>query len=544
MTQDKFFIFLHGPLRVLAPDGNDITPRGSKAQAVIALLTEDSRQRRSRRWIESKLWSDRGPKQASGSLRQTLCEIRDAFGAHAGLLGSDRLMVWLEPDRIQSSLNDPLQAGVCHREILEGLDVRDSEFEDWLRALRHRHEAPAPLPGTPPRLAQRGLRLICTTSDGITGSDALIGRVIADQVGRNIAERVALWQVARDLRTLGGGPVGAELEVRCDVSRDLGQGVAYIRVSHCGDGRVLFSRFHRPAPGGDLLAEDFVSALAHEATLRTLEQLPEVIGPGVEQAVATGYCNIALQNLWSFVPARMAEAENLMLRAHGADGNAVYLAWISFIRMARVIERNERPDATFLEEVDEIARHALEQGQDNAMAQSLVALTRTLLFDDLDDGARIARDALRLNSGNLFARQALAVAGIAHGAADLAYRHSSFCQTAAGGDRGRHVWELYHALVCLANGRTDEAMHAAGRAVALCPDFVAPHRLLLALHASRADDTGAARHLAALTRLEPGFTLDAYLNDDSYPVDTLRRAGLLREVGDLYGLSRQRLGQF
>jgi tetratricopeptide (TPR) repeat protein len=255
----------------------------------------------------------------------------------------------------------------------------------------------------------------------------------------------------------------------------------------------------------------------------------------VRQAAATNFCNLALRKLWTFEAAKVAEAETLMRQAYDIDSNGVYLAWTAFIRMARVIERNEHPDAAFLEEVDCLMRQALELTPDNAMALALIALTRALLFDDLEAGVRMASDALQSNSANLLARQALAVAGSARGDTGQAHRLSVFCRSAVGTDQGRHLWELYHALICLSDGRIDEAMAAAQLAAAQCPNFVAPRRLLVALYAWRGDVDGVEKQLAALARLEPGFTLDAYLRDDRYPVDTLRRANLLRHAASIFG---------
>lgn len=526
-----FTISLIGPLRVRAPNGTEITPRGTKAQGMIALLAEHDGRRRSRRWIEARLWSDRAPAQASGSLRQTLIEIRRAFGDYHDLLGSDRLAVWLDPARVTVDLDHA--STTSQREILEGLDVRDPEFEDWLRLLRQRQPTvapPAPSASTP----EREIRLTCVTSDTLVGPDALIGRIIADQVGRNIGERVSLQQVAPGKPVPDAGePPAADIEIQCDVSREVGGGVVFLQITHCRDRRVLFSSLRRPEPGGDLLAEEFVSTLAHEAALRTLTQLPQAVGLGVAQAAATGFCNLALRKLWTFEAAKVDEAEMLMRKAFETDGNGVYLAWIAFIRMARVIERNQRPDPSFLEEVDGLMRHALELAPHNAMAWALIALTRTLLFNDLETGAHMAADALRLNSGNLFARQALAVAGVAQGDTPHAHRLSAFCRMAVGTDQGWHLWELYHAVVCIADHRLDEAIIAAQRAVSQCPDFVAPRRLLLALQAARGNFSAAETQIAALSRLEPGFSLDAFLRDDRYPADTLRRANLLRQAASI-----------
>ena len=65
-----------GVFRVLTHDGQDLTPRGRKARALLAILALTSTRRRSRPALQDKLWSDRGPEQGAASLRQTLSEIR------------------------------------------------------------------------------------------------------------------------------------------------------------------------------------------------------------------------------------------------------------------------------------------------------------------------------------------------------------------------------------------------------------------------------------------------------------------------------------
>src|SRR5438552_18994278 len=78
--QPELRISVIGAFRVLAPDGEDLTPRGRKARALLAILALTPTRRRSRPALQDKLWSDRGPEQGAASLRQTLTEIRRAFG--------------------------------------------------------------------------------------------------------------------------------------------------------------------------------------------------------------------------------------------------------------------------------------------------------------------------------------------------------------------------------------------------------------------------------------------------------------------------------
>ena len=92
---DALFARLVGVLSLNDDAGRDCTPRSNKARGIVALLALTPDRKRSRRWIEAKLWSDRGPDQASGSLRQALMDLRTSLGPAAGALQADREFVSL-----------------------------------------------------------------------------------------------------------------------------------------------------------------------------------------------------------------------------------------------------------------------------------------------------------------------------------------------------------------------------------------------------------------------------------------------------------------
>jgi hypothetical protein len=134
------FIRLVGQFQVLDALGQDHTPRGSKARALIAMLCRTPDHCRPRRWLESRLWSDRGAEQASGSLRQALTELRKALGPLADHLQSDRDCVRLTGFQtdLQRDPEAARQALGGEREFLEGIDILDPAFGDWLAEERQR----------------------------------------------------------------------------------------------------------------------------------------------------------------------------------------------------------------------------------------------------------------------------------------------------------------------------------------------------------------------------------------------------------------------
>lgn len=520
---DRFTIQFYGGFAVRTPDGRDVTPKGSKARGLLALIAEAEDMRRGRRWLESMLWSDRSPGQASGSLRQTLTEIRAALGEDADLFAADRLEVWLDPARVATDLGGETAPRQDGRQLLEGLTIRDPAFNGWLDALRARHAA---RPAAPSPIAGReGLKIRCVMSETGSPAERIAGNIVADQVAKNLEERLSALRFAG---AEGAGQVTPDLEIRCEVAEQGGRGVVFLRIEYAQDGRTLFSA-HRDVEGGaaDAISAQTITGLVHSAAAKLTHRLPAILDLARPEAAALGYMSLGLRKLSRFEPDRLNEAEGFFGQAYEAEKNGVYLAWKAFARMAQLVEGAEgNPDAR-LEEVHQLTADSLQQSGDNGLAVALVALTRIMLEDDLTGPAELARLATAWNASSLFAQQTLAVAHSAVGDTAKAYELSRACRHADPEDELGHLWELYHALVCISSGRLEEARAASRRAADAAPGFVAPRRQLVALCAHAGDMAGARSYLGELMRLEQDFSLDRYLNDPDYPVLTLRNAGLI-----------------
>ena len=112
---------LCGVFRIVTEDGRIITPRAAKAQAMLALLLTEPNMTRTRKWLQDKLWSDRGKKQGQESVRQSLQQIRRAFGDLSDIL------ITVENQHTVSLDRDRVMIAPCQdRQFLEGLDVGGS----------------------------------------------------------------------------------------------------------------------------------------------------------------------------------------------------------------------------------------------------------------------------------------------------------------------------------------------------------------------------------------------------------------------------------
>lgn len=137
--------FLLGPFAIADTQGNVITPKTQKTCAMLAMLILSPRATRTRVWIRDKLWSDRSEEQAGASLRQALLDARRSLG-HLGseIILADKKSISLDLSKINvdteslmmSALESAGGRGALERalneDLLEGMDIRDPEFEDWL----------------------------------------------------------------------------------------------------------------------------------------------------------------------------------------------------------------------------------------------------------------------------------------------------------------------------------------------------------------------------------------------------------------------------
>ncbi|QUJ78147.1 hypothetical protein KDD17_17550 [Sulfitobacter albidus] len=132
MAAAKTKIFLSGPLQIICDDGRDATPPGTKAKALLALVVLSKNAVRSRAWLQDHLWSTSAPAQGAASLRKELSRLSKFFGAQdLSWFTIARDTVSIDLGAVEVDIFDT-DLPPDRAELLEGLDVGDPEFEDWL----------------------------------------------------------------------------------------------------------------------------------------------------------------------------------------------------------------------------------------------------------------------------------------------------------------------------------------------------------------------------------------------------------------------------
>jgi TolB-like protein/Flp pilus assembly protein TadD len=129
---------LFGRFRAVDESGKEIPIKSRKARALLAYLALPPGKTRSREGVLTLLWSDRGEEQARASLRQALSGLRKELGQGAlEALRIDEDSLSLDPDLV---VVEPAAGG---DKLLDGLQVNDPAFEEWLRDERLRLEGSA-----------------------------------------------------------------------------------------------------------------------------------------------------------------------------------------------------------------------------------------------------------------------------------------------------------------------------------------------------------------------------------------------------------------
>src|SRR5262245_49826748 len=132
--------------------GHAIDVSGRKERALLAVLAMPPGEPRSRDKLISLLWSDRGNKQGRDSLKQAILRLRKSFGAlHPLPILADRETLTLDAAKVavdvqefehQIDVGTPeavaRAASLYRGDLLDGLDVRDPVFEEWLLFERQR----------------------------------------------------------------------------------------------------------------------------------------------------------------------------------------------------------------------------------------------------------------------------------------------------------------------------------------------------------------------------------------------------------------------
>jgi hypothetical protein len=507
-----------GVFKVIAPGDEDVTPRAQKVCGLLAILLESPKMSRSRAALQDMLWSDREQAQGAASLRQALTVIRQSFGACRDVLRADLHVVSLDPLRVVYE-RDPRQG-----EFLEGIGVRDPEFEDWLRDMRLAFDEPrGERPGSARGVSvgdESGIalvvpRLFLCSADGAQ---------LAPFIQQAIAKGVSDWG-AVDVLTVRPGlidPWGQKDAFVLEVGdRPVQAGVAIRMVmSAASDGRVLWQDTAIVKIAGDPLADQALARTVNTGIDRSVEAIAAASGddspfPPVRRIFLTPGQEYGL------VTQRLD-------RFGEVTGRGIYAAWHAYLTVFQVIDEQWRSSDRrgVIVEAEENVRRALETEAHNPMALSISSLVNSTVLENHAVARELAERAVALNPQGPLGWAYLGLSNVHNRRLSEAYEQLVRARALSGEGPYRYAVDAIACVTNLLTGRFEAAVQIGETVHARMPDYAPNLRYLLGAYLVAKDMPKVERTVERLRRIEPGFTL-SLLAEPEYPVNSLRTNDLL-----------------
>ena len=579
-SEAAYRMYLIGPFAITDPEGKVLTPKSQKSQAILAMLAVSLRGSRSRVWLRDKLWSDRPEDQASASLRQALLDIRKCLGDARDILVADKNTVSLRMDRIRLDIDEILTEGhtagndeLAAEHFLEGVDVRDPEFEEWLTLerqvwqrrydegqfqqkfepkleLARQNQEPTPLvPLTAINPAKnRGGPANGAANDRAGDSISNVnsrqwvvailpsriagqsenGQILASGVTNLIAKSLVEGTDIRVTDFSFGGRPGANSSNGSEISLATPLGIQ-LELTLASQTALIVVSILRLADHS-LIWKD--SCIADRLPLERGEtsQLHGLInhlidevngsflfrGEGGKLERETTLIE-AVNSVFRLSREDLDRAERILHNIAAERPSSSVYAWLAFIRTFRVGQRFNAYDSTIVEEAQFYARKALELDANNSIALALVGHVHSFLFCEYDYAAGLFERAIKLNPAQPLGWDLYSMLHCYAGQPEKALAMANWVQNLGFYSVHKYYFDTTKCISAALAGDHAAAISAGEDALKMRPDFNSLLRYMAASHAHRDEMELAGKYVERLEAVEPNFSIES-LKDNRYPL--------------------------
>lgn len=548
---DRTVIRLIGPFAIERADGENVPLYGKRSKALLALLALAPSGTRSRKWLQSKLWSTRGEEQGAASLRQELFTLRKSLrDAGLELLSADREVVHLDLQSIDLDYLTDRSRRRTNEDLLEGLDILDPEFEDWLRGQRSEwHRLLAQRSDAPALSCMRGeneCRLAASRlclglvydAQPDTQSGTVVGNLMLDLVARSILNFEVIDVV--DFRT-------PNTSLRAPSEKALPDWLLQIRTSALsgkacvtfgllapGDNHLLWTHteFLELADLGTLEGSRLMALVNHVvfAVLDLVLNPRAIRSDSRHQASRLAFT--AIRQIFSMGDVNLDAAERMLAEAYALDPKSTYLGWLLFVFCTQLGERWLLRSGAFHDQVREYARRAVEADPFNPITLALTAHTYSFVFHEYSHALELADRAVATNPAQAICWDMRALTLGYLGEVELGYKDAMRARSLGGPPFYRYCIDTTCCILSTLNGRFEEGAEHGKRVLAQQPNYLPALRYSAACYGHLGQTVEAVRTINCLRKREPNFSLDM-LSDHDYPI-----AGVLGVSIIQSGLSR------
>ncbi len=519
----KLKITLYGPVTLAWSDEGRIIGLGAKHLAIIAILAASPNMVRTRAWIVDKFWSRVDQRLGRSSLRQALTTIRQKLGERFDDV------FFVEADRIGLKLeNIQLEGDPSQGDFLEGLDISEEGFEDWLRDQRlseapvfpgkEKHDDPVPVVEVRPIVAVLPFVLYGESSqwDGLGDffaqevtrmlSKSQLMNLISHLSSRKIDARVvdladirskldADFVVAGSIRNLGGRLM---LHVDC-LDSDTGE-------------QIWTERFLVPVEAvfdqdcglvSEVAAEIVRVLLVNASDFTATRPLPDLPAHRLLMSAISLMYRISEKQFFA-AEDRLAE---LMVRA---PNHSVPLAWSAQWHLLRIYQGwSDDPNQDRIIANDRLSR-GLDLNPSCPLSLAMDGNVKTVLEADFSSARDRFASAMAVNGNSALTCTFKGVLHTFQGESKDAIAMAERSMLLSPLDPRKHFFDALHASAYLVGGEYERAVTLADASLQLSPGHLSAHRSKVVGLSLGGRSQEARKAALELLRLAPDMTLSQY----------------------------------
>lgn len=517
----NFEIHICGQFRVTDPTGTDVTPKGAKSCAILALIATQDQFSRPRAWLQSILWPRSTAKAGMNSLRAELSKLDSHFAFAPGFFTRDRMTASLNPSQVKV-ICDPNDT----QGFLASISVKESPFIEWRDGEQPKWLRPAITGMVMADISGFQQNLLCLfgsgTQDVSLRAAELSFMELAAVTLRDYCD-VAILPKRPD------GPVFGRYRV--DVMATRGPDQTHILNMVLEDCLTSIAKWNasRRVPAGanpqqpDLGILALINQLAGQVcfAFSNPHNMPD------ELASAAGLASSAIHHIFSIESDGLAKADALLEQAYDMNPKGVYQAWRAQLLTIQHVERFV-DDPEMVRDVGEsLCADALKHEPDNSNVLAAIANFKTIIDRNVIAGIEMSRKAVRANPANPLAWWSFSNATQYTDDRDMTYLAAKRAHELSGGTKVEFWSGFQRSLSAALIGREQEAIHLGEVSSVLAPAFKPSLRYLIPLYVRNGFMDDAQRTIKRLKRKESDFSVDRMINDPSYPISVMRNNNMV-----------------
>ncbi|MFZ7093858.1 hypothetical protein [Primorskyibacter sp. 2E233] len=497
--------------------------------------------------LQDLLWSDRGPTHGRDSLKKALRELRGSLNQHGrpvlettgGPVALD--MTRIEADIFQIDIAEAVNAP-GGQEFLAGLDVRDPEFEEWLRATRIAlREQPSQQRAvvTEDTVQRHRLHLAVMPSQTVQSDiDAqLFGDMLLDRLIFAL-RHYDIYRVCDYRQSEQTGAAGADFSLSMTI-RTFGECfVACLKCVRVSDNEVVWGRqLQLPTNGFDSIS---LGALITDS----LDQISEAVFRGRalgtnERDRAARHAMDGIDRIFRLTEPELTQAAKSLRKAVELDPRSTYFAWFAYLSAFELEAKQGRNRKELLEKTEALARRALEMDRFNPLTRSLLTHVYGFLFRDFSRAGSLIAPLQSTPPDLPIYYQSLALLNFYKGNIAEAQKAAKQSSALGGSSRYAYWFETTRVIAETGAGNFSKAITLGENAISLQQSrpviFSATLRYLAAAYALKGDIPAAKRVVGMIKAQNPNFSV-AQLTERNFPIPSENARSLilsgLRAVGE------------